>query len=58
MPRYRPLTLRFACVATLLVLSACGYGLTPAQQTLKASCVAQDFNACADLGHEVAASRQ
>ena len=52
---------RFAHVLLVpLVLAACGSGTahySPAWQRLKAACVAGDYGACADIGHQARAAR-
>ncbi len=50
---------KFAILVVLLGLGACSVnaGLSSEQQAIKANCVAGDFNACSDLGHQMAAAR-
>ena len=50
---------KVAALIALLGLSACGAhaALTPEQRAIKANCVAGDYTACSDLGHQMAATR-
>ncbi len=48
-----------AALIALLGLAACSANgaLTPEQRAIKANCVAGDYTACSDLGHQMAARR-
>lgn len=49
-----------AALIAVLTLGACSAqgGLSPEQRAIKSTCVAGDYSACSDLGHQMAAQRR